>query len=164
MQEVKIIGGKKLCSKCKRNLPVGCFNKATTKSSLSSACKECYNKQQGLYRIQNREKTRERNKTFYRKNKRKVISHQLERLYGITLAEYDRMFEKQNGVCAICNLPEIMRRLSIDHNHKTGTVRELLCTSCNALLGYLREDEQKLENVKRYLQRHAEKWHQTQQK
>jgi len=75
--------------------------------------------------------------------------------FGITLAEYDEMFRKQNGVCAICKLPEITRRLAVDHNHKTGKVRELLCAKCNRLLGFAAEDKQTLQSAINYLERHG---------
>lgn len=68
-----------------------------------------------------------------------------KRKYGITLEEYDELFDQQNGVCAICGLPERKRyrntdtivRLSVDHSHVTGEVRGLLCYSCNYKLGWV---------------------------
>ncbi|KKM75774.1 hypothetical protein LCGC14_1386860 [marine sediment metagenome] len=56
------------------------------------------------------------------------------------------MFEGQNGLCAICGKPETHRnyygpvRLSVDHDHKTGKVRSLLCNNCNVALGLIKED------------------------
>jgi hypothetical protein len=67
----------------------------------------------------------------------------LHHVYGITLEQYDEMFTKQNGVCAICGKPETGKnqhgvvRLSVDHNHSTGEVRGLLCTRCNKHLGII---------------------------
>jgi hypothetical protein len=51
--------------------------------------------------------------------------------FGITSADYDEMFWRQGGVCAICHNPPINRRLCIDHDHVTGCVRGLLCDRCN---------------------------------
>lgn len=63
----------------------------------------------------------------------------LERTYGLTLAEYDEMLESQDGVCAICKEPcATGRRLAVDHDHDTGTVRGLLCSRCNLGIGYLK--------------------------
>lgn len=64
--------------------------------------------------------------------------------YGLTLEDYDRMLRAQNGVCAICSLPErsksrngTIQPLAIDHDHETGQVRGLLCARCNAVLGWI---------------------------
>ena len=64
------------------------------------------------------------------------------------------MVEQQNGVCAICKLPKMMCRLAVDHAHKTGKVRELLCSGCNIILGQLQDNPQRLENMKKYLKKH----------
>jgi hypothetical protein len=63
--------------------------------------------------------------------------------YGITVAEYNALLAAQEGKCAICKqLPgENVRahwggKLSIDHDHQTGTVRGLLCNDCNVAVGY----------------------------
>lgn len=68
---------------------------------------------------------------------------QLKHHYGITIEQYDAMCAKQNGVCAICKHPPRgkMQRLSVDHCHKTGTVRGLLCITCNRTVGYLDNPE-----------------------
>src|SRR5262245_11939341 len=47
--------------------------------------------------------------------------------YGITEDDYQRMLTEQRGVCAICQRHQRYQRLSIDHNHRTGKVRGLLC-------------------------------------
>ena len=52
-------------------------------------------------------------------------------LFNITPGEYDQILRFQGGVCAICGLPPKSVRLSVDHNHKTGLVRGLLCWQCN---------------------------------
>ncbi len=63
----------------------------------------------------------------------------VERTYGIPYEEYERMVEALEGRCAIClRLPK--KHLSIDHDHKTGKVRGLLCSGCNAGIGLLRDD------------------------
>ena len=92
-------------------------------------------------------------KEYYKNNKGKAHQNYIKRQqairkckllekYGITLKDYDRMFKKQNGLCAICNRPEGRQRngtrfnLSIDHCHNTGQVRKLLCAGCNSKLGW----------------------------
>lgn len=79
--------------------------------------------------------------------------------YGITIEQYDTLFAQQNGVCAICQKPETkldrtgvkIKRLCVDHCHKTNVVRGLLCFSCNTALGHIYEDIVVLENMRKYI-------------
>ena len=75
--------------------------------------------------------------------------------YGISLEDYDRMFEKQNGNCKTCGLPEINQRLAVDHCHETGKVRGLLCSRCNLVLGRVEENTETLWNMIEYLKEHS---------
>jgi hypothetical protein len=81
----------------------------------------------------------------------------LSRLYGLSAAQYDRMFLEQNGRCYICGQEETRThggkpsRLAVDHNHETGQVRRLLCCGCNTLLGGARENPMTLEKAAAYL-------------
>lgn len=64
----------------------------------------------------------------------------LQRAFGITPAEYDQILASQDGRCAICKNKPKKKRLHVDHDHKTGQVRGLLCLWCNhRLLGGARE-------------------------
>ncbi len=57
---------------------------------------------------------------------------ELRRNYGITIAQYDRMFLRQGGLCAVCGRPPKTKRLSVDHDHgPTKRVRGLACHTCN---------------------------------
>ena len=53
--------------------------------------------------------------------------------YNLTLEQKEEMLTKQNNCCAVCgrNQSEFKRELGVDHNHKTGKVRGLLCHNCN---------------------------------
>jgi len=77
---------------------------------------------------------RNRNKT-YAENRISRI-----RLYGIDVEDYERMLFEQDGVCAICKEPSSGRALDIDHDHKTGKVRGLLCSNHNRALGLFSDD------------------------
>ncbi len=59
------------------------------------------------------------------------------RKYGLSVIIYRNLLAQQNGVCAICREPD--RELCVDHDHKTGRVRSLLCNGCNSAIGFLRE-------------------------
>jgi hypothetical protein len=73
--------------------------------------------------------------------------------YGITLAQYHELLNKQGGGCAICGrLPnKNKRRLPIDHCHKTGKVRGILCVFCNIMLGHFEDNVHIFRRVIRYL-------------
>ena len=64
--------------------------------------------------------------------------------FGLTLEDYGRMFETQDGVCAICGKPPKTKSLNVDHNHETGVIRGLLCGGCNSFLGRVQDDPDKL--------------------
>jgi hypothetical protein len=70
-----------------------------------------------------------------RKKGRSKASHEfrVQDTYGLEAGEYDRLFEAQGGKCAICGGTR-RQRLSVDHDHKTGIVRGLLCRMCNGRL------------------------------
>lgn len=53
----------------------------------------------------------------------------IEKLYGITADEYDRLFRLQGGRCAVCGRRPRTKRLAVDHDHATGAVRGLLCAN-----------------------------------
>jgi len=64
----------------------------------------------------------------------------------MTMIEYETMLKTQNSVCAICGKIQTQKdcnnktvRLAIDHNHKTGKIRGLLCSGCNGQLGALED-------------------------
>jgi hypothetical protein len=73
----------------------------------------------------------------------------------MTLEEYNLRFETQNGLCAICKKAETdpKKNLSVDHCHKTGALRHLLCNRCNRTLGLVKEDVHLLEEMIAYLLR-----------
>lgn len=71
-------------------------------------------------------------------------NHALKKLYGIDEEEYLSMLKKQNGRCAICETQHPgadKTNFSVDHCHKTGKIRGLLCGSCNSRLGTLEDKE-----------------------
>jgi len=95
-------------------------------------------------------------------NKDQLRDRDFRKKYGIDFAEYQRMLNEQNGVCACCERPESrltdngdLRMLSVDHNHTTGAVRGLLCSNCNLVLGYACDDVTVLQKAIGYLRKHA---------
>jgi hypothetical protein len=94
---------------------------------------------------------------------RKLIGqkHHLKTRYNLTPSEYDEMAKSQNYKCAICSkdVSENIRAgkqiaLSVDHNHATGALRELLCMKCNYGLGYFNDNNEVLIKAAEYVKKH----------
>ena len=106
--------------------------------------------------IESRAKKPEKYKTLYavytkewrKKNRQKVESARLQRLYGIGLEEYGALLEAQGGLCAICKKES---KLHVDRCHDSGSIRGLLCASCNVGIGFFRNDPLTLGAAASYL-------------
>lgn len=99
----------------------------------------------------------ERVKAMRRKYQR---GYTLKHKFGITVEEYSRLLAAQGGKCAICkHKPEgddryrTGKNLAVDHCHRTGKVRGLLCDRCNRGLGHFRDDVEYLLQAVLYLQK-----------
>ena len=79
-----------------------------------------------------------------RRKERRLIAR-----YGITQEQYNTLLEIQGGRCAICL--EKKKSFHLDHNHKSGQIRGLLCSSCNMAIGLMKEDFVKLYLAEEYL-------------
>lgn len=74
---------------------------------------------------------------------------------GISIEEYKKKSELQFNGCAICKKPcDVRSRLAVDHNHKTGVIRDLLCHRCNVVLGLVEENELLLADLIEYIKKH----------
>lgn len=71
----------------------------------------------------------------------------LHLLFRLTPAEYERILAHQGGTCAICQQPPKKRRLAVDHDHKTGLVRGLVCSFCNRAMGLFQDDMDRFKRV-----------------
>jgi len=78
----------------------------------------------------------------------------MRRQYGISMEEFEGLLEFQGGGCAICSKPieELRRRMNIDHDHKSGKVRGILCSGCNTGLGHLGDNIEGLKKALYYLE------------
>jgi len=74
-------------------------------------------------------------------------------MYGLSVERYNEILENQDGRCAICKkLPgPRLKRLAVDHDHKTGAVRGLLCFRCNYGIGWFSDNRELFETVAGYL-------------
>lgn len=79
--------------------------------------------------------------------------HLLKKKYGITEKEYQQMLLQQGMTCAACSTaPTKNKSLCVDHNHKTGKVRGLLCSFCNLVVGWVKDDPTILRHIITYLE------------
>jgi hypothetical protein len=136
----------KQCRICKRVKPISEFHAAKQgKYGVKSKCKQCFN-------AKHREKYAAGPDGYIRS-----MDQSLNRLYGIGIDDYDNMFKAQNGCCAICGIhsSHFEQRLNVDHNHSTGEIRGLLCTSCNNGLGRFKDKITFLKQSIRYLEKYG---------
>jgi len=110
------------------------------------------------WRAANRDKVRDYQKRWHAENpdlaRAQRRRHRLKQRYGLRPSSFERMSESQRGACAICGGPPGEQGLHVDHDHKTGKVRALLCFECNSGLGKFREDPQLLAAAIAYLEHH----------
>ena len=82
--------------------------------------------------------------------------YSLKKVYGLSLQDYTELVDKQNRLCAICKNPGVVNSrqkntLFVDHSHKTGKVRGLLCIKCNTFVGYIEKNPGLAEIVQQYI-------------
>jgi hypothetical protein len=130
------------------------------RDSLQSRCKACQLASHNRWKEKNRQKylaDRKARKASRIAAGSDEIRRQVLSKYRLSVEAYGVMLAAQGGVCAICRRPETARNqhgplaLSVDHDHKTGRIRGLLCRSCNTLLGLSRENCSILESATNYL-------------
>jgi hypothetical protein len=139
---------KKWCSSCTEYKDKSEFNKNKQKNDgLSYTCREC---------------KKVECKDWYSKNKvyqsKYMREKSLKRLYNITLDGFDELRIKHNNKCAICGTEPGKPRagkqkkfLEVDHDHKTGAIRGLLCSKCNTAIGLLEDEVDLLKKAIKYL-------------
>lgn len=100
-----------ICQRCERSKPLVSFNiNSIRKNGHQSWCRDCQSKDNRF------------------------------RAYGKTSKELNQLFVDQNKQCALCGVSSPKGRWHVDHNHKTGEVRGILCHSCNIKLYPLEND------------------------
>lgn len=142
----------KTCKTCNETKSLEEFSKRSrNKDGYELHCKVCLRKVHQEWVNNNPEKARESWRKASKKNystKNYRVRHLAK--YGLTEQGYESLLLSQNKLCAICNED---KPLCIDHDHETGKVRGLLCTSCNTGLGKLGDSITSLQNAINYLAR-----------
>ncbi len=164
----------KRCSKCESEWPANLdhyYKDQSKKDNLSSSCKRCHSaydknrpitvnmrniRRKAKRKYKRTDKGKEAEKRYVStpkgidKVKKASRKHALKKLYGLSLSEFELMKKKQKGKCMVCGVRPVLN-LCVDHNHKTGKVRGLLCHPCNLALGRL---EKYFDSFKKYLRRY----------
>jgi len=140
------------CSKCKVYKLNRCFYKRSDTYGFRSRCKECINKDNKTWHLNNKGKVNKRKNDYNKKNHNKVSkakrNERYKKRYNITIEEYERMAKDQSNMCKICNKNT---KLVVDHCHKSNKVRGLLCQGCNLGLGAFKDNYNNLNKAITYL-------------
>lgn len=154
----------KICNKCNIEKPLTEFHSSKLKYKANDGkrptCKLCRRMYDPKWWQQNREKACEISKKWQRRNpdatKRNSKNQNLKWNYGITLDHFNKMCLEQGDTCAICKKDnsQFTKTLFVDHCHKTGKIRGLLCKKCNSGLGFLGETVEDLERAIEYLKKY----------
>lgn len=121
----------KSCNVCKEKKPLTSFRSRGGKERhlLKSSCNECLYKKHKSWTEKNIETVRK-----YRAKDKWTLKKRCAR-HGTTPEEFWSIYEEQDGTCPICDQAIEAENSAIDHNHKTGEVRGILCKKCNRALG-----------------------------
>jgi|ERR1035437_434713 hypothetical protein len=142
------------CPKCKLEKEIDSFCKnKRKKSGYSSWCKDCNKIYLITWQISNKEKLMLDKKNWYIKNKDRILENSIIKKFGLSFEDRNKKIKLQKNKCAICkNI--FSKTPHIDHNHKTGKIRELLCGFCNKGLGEFKDNVVFLKNAIIYLEKH----------
>jgi hypothetical protein len=132
----------KKCSRCKEDKPFAEFSRDKhSANGRKSACKICAQKYFKDWRGLNLSSARRSDR----------VGHYI-RKYNLSAEKAEMLADNRHGECGICLS---VTNLVVDHCHKTGIVRERICSACNSAIGYAKENLRTLENIIDYLKRHA---------
>jgi hypothetical protein len=132
------VDGYATCSKCGQTKPAEKFARREDGSLRRLYCYDCK----------------------YQQDRRSSMNNKYVYKYGITLGRFEEMVVEQNGLCAICQTTPVgagkNAKLHVDHDHKTGKVRALLCSGCNSGLGYFQDNTELVLAAYEYLMNYKE--------
>lgn len=139
----------KKCCTCKKGKPLSDFHAdSTSKDKKAHRCKEC-----ACFWSRFHHARRMKEEPEYKKQKRAAY---IKNQHGISLQEYENRVAQQKYACAICGvkLSTDGHNTHLDHCHKTGNLRAILCTNCNRGLGHFQDSPDLLEIAAKYLRAH----------
>lgn len=149
----------KICTKCELPKRLDEFFPLYGKSNHNSWCKQCHttnNIARMKFRRDNEPGYREYVRNYARKRRFRIK-------FGITIEDYEKMLAAQGGGCAICHRTDKVidghlgtpKMFPVDHDHKTGRMRGILCDRCNRGIGLLQDSVELIKSALKYLQKHS---------
>lgn len=151
----------KRCTKCGAEKDQSLFYVSKGKpDGLHSWCKACEAKSKKAWYAANRDIIAAKQREYKTANidmaRDRLRGYQLRYKYGLSAEQFQEMFSRHDGRCAICRrrAEEVgsgKNALCVDHCHRSGSVRGLLCTNCNRGIGYLGDDQDRLAAAIAYL-------------
>lgn len=142
LEELISTGATRKCNKCNQILPVSQFHIKADKNSnhyrFNSPCKSCAHGSRNV-------------------NYQKAYQRRIK--YNLTQEEYDLKLKEQNYSCAICDIhkDDCSKEFCVDHCHKTGKVRGLLCNHCNSGIGFFKECDHVMKKAIQYLKKYKKR-------
>jgi len=146
----------KTCGVCGESKPETAeFFATNNKGGTLFRCRVCtasYNKE--YYERRRSVEPRKRGRDEQRKNRTRH-RWEIAKKYGVTVHDVETALETQGYSCAICHTSEdaLDHAMHIDHNHKTGNFRGMLCRSCNLAIGMMKDNPRALRDAADYLER-----------
>jgi hypothetical protein len=143
----------KFCSQCSDYRPKSTFGKnKSNKDGLARLCKKCTNSNKQTWKKKNPDKVAANQLSYKKRNpgkrQKSNLDNKYKYRYGISLNEFKEMCVSQHNLCAICLS---FTKLCVDHDHKNGRVRGLLCGPCNRAIGCLKDSSVAAERAVSYL-------------
>jgi len=130
----------KNCSRCKIEKSLDSFSRDKyQQSGYKSACKNCANNDFTMWRSKNLQQARKKDR----------VKH-YQRKYNLSQEQAELLVENRQGVCSICKNVD---NLVVDHCHTTSDVRGFICSACNSVLGYSRDNTNTLKAAVQYLEK-----------
>lgn len=138
--EGDVLTGTRVCKVCNRRQPMERYHFAGNVKYRRRTCKKCCEDRRQLWRQNHPDKASKRDRDRARKLK-----------YGIMPDDFDLLLLDQEYRCKICDTRLAGGTTHVDHDHKTGRIRGLLCFNCNVAIGHLRDDPSLLDRAAAYL-------------
>jgi len=158
----KVFEGTKLCKMCGQEKPKTDFLLEVARfDGVSPYCRACMKEKHDKWNAEHPKQRQGHITKWNTLNPERKEYHRRTGVlgrYGLTNADYEQMLLAQGGKCAICGSENVNYKgrhfLCVDHDHKTGKSRSLLCTTCNAGIGSFKDDPNLLQQALDYLRRH----------
>lgn len=143
----------RVCTKCGEKKPTSEFYRHKhSKSGFYSVCTKCTLKHQNKYYCKHDQQRKEYANQYRSNHRDTILKYNRDKRfkkYGLTKDQFLEILDRQNNLCAICHKKP---PVDIDHDHRTGRVRGILCRRCNAAIGVFDDSIDLLRNSISYLE------------